>query len=360
MKSWTRRALLAFSGGLFVSSPGAAQNVPFNPEIPDDEEETVIKGGVELVNVMATVRDKTTNALAKGLKISDFRVFEDGKEQPIRNVSIETDLPLMLGMLIDVSGSMDIYIPEEREAGSLFFREVLRPQDRAFVADFSGDIEMLQDVTSEPQELEEGLEGLLDEKPHFGTALYDAVYLSCQQRLNGQNERKVLIVLSDGADYGSRKSLADAIKIAQRTETIVYAIAYPYAANGGFGGGGGFGGRGGRGRGGGGFGGPGGGFGGPGGGLGGGMGLDSKDAEKIMKKLAEETGGRLFTKPTAARLSDIYKEIQDEVRSQYSISYSPPSAAKRDGKFRKIEVRAVSNQYKLSARKGYYAAAPPK
>jgi VWFA-related protein len=101
----------------------------------------------------------------------------------------------------------------------------------------------------------------------------------------------------------------------------------------------------------------GGGFGQPGG-FGGGFGrggMDPGEAEKAMKMLADQTGGRLFTKPTASRLDDIYQEIQDEVRSQYSISYSPPSVAKRDGKFRKIEIRPVNKNYKVQARKGYYA-----
>jgi VWFA-related protein len=125
---------------------------------------------------------------------------------------------------------------------------------------------------------------------------------------------------------------------------MIYTIAYPLEMNFGRarGVGGGFGQRGGF----------GGGFGRPG--------MDPGEAEKAMKVLADQTGGRLFTKPTASRLDDIYQEIQDEVRSQYSISYSPPLAAKRDGKFRKIEVRAVSKDYKVQARKGYYAAAAAK
>ncbi len=345
MTPWTRRALLAFYAGLIVSPDAPGQNAPpFNVEIADDEEETVIKGGVELVNVMATVRDKNKNTLIKGLKASDFRILEDGKEQPIRDVSIETDLPLMLGMLIDISSSMDAYIPAEKAAGARFFREVLRPQDKAFVADFRAGVELLQDITSEPEELEAGLDLMLyDGGQAIGTALYDAIYLSCQQRLNGQNERKVLIVLSDGADYGSRKSLDDCVKVAQRTEATIYTIAYPYSMPAGFGGG--FGGRGGFGR--------GGGFG------GGGFGGGGIQPEAVMRTLAEDTGGRLFNAPTGDHLTQIYKEIQDEVRSQYSISYSPPNAEKRDGKFRKIEVRAVDKHYKVQARKGYYAGPAP-
>jgi VWFA-related protein len=249
---------------------------------------------------------------------------------------------MMLGMLIDISSSMDIYIPAEKDAGARFFQEILRPRDKAFVADFRAGVEMLQDVTRDAKLLEAGLDRMIyDRAQAIGTALYDAIYVSCQQRLNGQNERKVLVVLSDGADYGSRKSLDDCVKIAQRTESMIYAIAYPYKAPAGFGGGG-FGGRGGFGR--------GGGFG-P-------MALDRKGAENIMRTLAEDTGGRLFTAPTGSHLSAIFKEIQEDVRSQYSISYAPPNVAKRDGQFRKIEVRTVSKQYKVQARKGYYAAKP--
>jgi len=327
-KHMTRRELLALSASLGIS-PLVAQA----PKVEkSDEEETVIKGGVELVNVAVTVRGKN-NALVTGLKAQDFKILEDGKEQQLRNVSAESNLPLIMGLLIDISATMLQYVKDEQRSGARFLRQVMRPGDRAFVAAFRQGPELMQDVTGNVAELEAGLKAIAGSQSQcVGTALYDTVYLSCEQRLQGQNERKALILLSDGTEFGSAKSLDDAIKAAQLTETIIYAIAYnisPTAFSSG--------------------------------GRNCGQPQDrfapvtQSAADAVMRQLANDTGGRVFRIAGSAALDQIYDEIEKEIRSQYILSYSP-SNTKKDGKFRKIEVKASNRDYYVSARRGYYTA----
>jgi VWFA-related protein len=217
----TRRELFAIGVSVGISPLAKAQQ-----RVETSDEEVVIKGGVELVNILATVRGKN-NAIIRNLQASDFKILEDGKEQPIREVVGEAKLPLMLGMLIDLSGSMSVHIPDEKTAGARFFRQVLRPKDRAFAAIFRNQVEMLQDVTGDAGELEAGLNRIAYDRAQAGrTALYDAIYLSCEQRLKGEHQRRVLIVLSDGQDFGSRSTLNDAIRVAQTTESVIYTITF--------------------------------------------------------------------------------------------------------------------------------------
>lgn len=327
----TRRELLALSASLGLS-PLALSQAP-KVETADDEE-TVIKGGVELVNVAVTVRGKN-NALVTGLKGEDFKILEDGKEQQLRNVTAESNLPLMMGMLIDISLTMLQYVKDEQRSGARFFRQIMRPGDRAFVAAFRAGVELMQDVTANPAELEAGLKAIQGNQSQCaGTAMYDAIYLSCEQRLQGQNERKALIVLSDGTEYNSTKSLNDAIKAAQLTETIIYTIGYnisPTAFSGG-----------------------------------GQVRLcgqandrfaptTQNAADAVMRQLANDTGGRIFRIAGSAGLDQIYDDIEKEIRSQYILSYSPANT-KKDGKFRKIEVKTTNKDYFVAARRGYYTA----
>jgi VWFA-related protein len=289
-----------------------------------------IKVDVDVVSVLATVRDKK-GGLIGNLEKTDFSVFEDGKPQTIKYFSRETDLPLTIGLLVDVSGSQRNLIDMERSAASQFFSQVLRQKDLAFLISFGEESELLQDSTGSTRLLNEGLKDL---RPASGvqgihpgpvptaggprgTVLYDAVYLAANDKLKTEVGRKVLVLISDGVDQGSRVSLNEAVEAAQRADAVIYGIEYYDASA--------YGGM----------------FGGGGGGT--------------LKKLAEETGGHAFRVDRRNTLPEIFKEIQDEMRSQYAIGYTPTNAAK-DGAYRKVEVKLANKDLKAQARKGYYAA----
>ena len=317
-----RKLLLICLAMLAAATLAVSQQRPaLNP--PSNEPEGIIRGGVDLVNVLATVRGKN-GALIGNLQQSDFKVFEDGKEQEVKYFTRESNLPLTIGMLIDVSGSMETLIPVEQRAGGQFFEQVLRKEDLAFIISFGKDSELLQDSTGSARLLQRGLDDL---RPNVrvggihpgpvptaasqaGTVLYDAVFLAADERLRREAGRKVIILITDGEDTGSRVSLQKAIEAAQKSDVIIYSIYY---VAGGFGGNSG-----------------------------------------VLKKMSEETGGRVFDAGRRANLEEIFKQIQEEMRTQYSVSYSPTNTVK-DGSYRKLELEMLNKDYKVQARKGYYA-----
>jgi VWFA-related protein len=291
-----------------------------------------IKVEVDLVNILFSVRDKR-GGLVGNLEKNDFTLFEDNKQQDIRYFTRETDLPLTIGLLVDVSASQMNLIDIEKDAASRFFEQVLRKQDLAFLISFGSDAELLQDYTSSPRLLRSGLDGLhvnssvggLQPGPvptasrPKGTILYDAVYLAAHDQLKGQVGRKVLVLITDGEDQGSTYRIQEAIEAAQKADAIIYGFYYVdrafYYGNGlAFGG----------------------------------------TSDSALKRMAEETGGRVFHIDRKNTLQDAFRQLQDEMRSQYSIGYSPTNSAK-DGSFRRIEVKTSGKDLKVQARKGYYA-----
>jgi VWFA-related protein len=295
-----------------------------DPTTPDQ----TIKIDVELVNILCSVRTKS-GGLVGNLEKDDFTVYENGQRQEIKYFARETDLPLTIGLLVDVSRSQERLIDVERDAAYRFFSEVLRPKDQAFLISFGEEAELLQDYTNSRKLLQKGLEQLRVSAPPpmiqpgpvptvynpKGTILFDATYLAAKEQLKNQVGRKVLILITDGVDQGSHYKLADAIKAAQMADAIIYAIyCSDPGAYGGFGGGG----------------------------------------DGDLKRMAEETGGRVLKVSRKHTLQDVFKEIQDEMRSQYALGYSPTNAAK-DGTFRRIEIKVRDRSMKVQARKGYYA-----
>ncbi len=293
-----------------------------------------IKVDVDLVNILTSVRDKK-GALIPTLQKEDFTILEDGKAQPIKYFTKETDLPLTIGLLVDVSGSQRNLIDIERSAASQFFRDVLRKKDLAFLISFGEETELLQDYTGSPRLLTEGLgelrvsSGVSGLHPGpvptigspRGTVLYDAIYLAANDKLKGEVGRKVIVVITDGVDQGSRLSRNQAIEAAQKSDAVIYSIDYsdpgaygPF----GFGGGGG---------------------------------------EGELRKMSDETGGRVYKVDRKHTLDQVFKELQDEMRSQYSIAYTPTNDVK-DGGYRHLEVRVANKDLKAQARKGYYAIKP--
>jgi len=298
------------------------------------QDEPVIKVEVNLVNILASVRNKN-GALVGNLEKSDFRIFEDGKEQQIKNFVRETDLPLTIGLLVDTSESQERLIEIERRAADQFFSKVLRSKDEAFLIQFGAEAELLQDSTNSPRLLREALSQLRLSVPvgglqpgpvptmqnQAGTILYDAVYLAANERLKGEVGRKAIVVITDGVDTGSKVSRDKSIEAAQKADSIIYSIYYVDRAA--------YGGRFGSFN------------------LGG-------SGEGELRRMSSETGGTVFPVSNKLPLDDIFREIQEEMRSQYVITYTPPNP-KKDGSYHKIDLRVGNKDYKVQARKGYYA-----
>ena len=292
-----------------------------------------IRVEVDLVNILTSVRDKR-GALIPNLQKEDFTILEDGKAQPIKYFTKETDLPLTIGLLVDVSGSQRNLIDIERRAASQFFHDVLRKKDLAFLISFGEETELLQDYTGSPRLLTDGLgelrvsSGVSGIHPGpvptigspRGTVLYDAIYLAANEKLKGEVGRKVIVVITDGVDQGSRLTRNQAIEAAQKSDAVIYSIDYSDPrAYGPFGGGG--------------------------------------IGESELRKMSDETGGRVYKVDRRHSLEEVFKELQDEMRSQYSIAYTPTNEVK-DGGYRHLEVRLANKELKAQARKGYYAIKP--
>ncbi len=291
-----------------------------------------IRVDVNLVSIFASVRGKN-NALISNLEKSDFKIYEDGKEQQIKNFTRETDLPLTLGLLVDTSSSQERLIDIEQRAASQFFSKVIREKDQAFLIQFGAEAELLQDLTNSPRLLQKGLQQLRLSVPvgglhpgpvptmqnQAGTILYDAVYLAANDELKREVGRKAVILITDGVDTGSKISRDKAIEAAQKGDVMIYSIFYQDRAQyGGYCGGGG---------------------------------------EGELRRMSSETGGQVFRVDRNHSLDDIFRELQDEMRSQYAITYQPPNP-KRDGSYHKIDIKLANKDYKPQARKGYYAIEP--
>jgi VWFA-related protein len=275
-----------------------------------------IRVDVDLVNVLCTVSDKR-GALVTDLGREDFEIREDGRKQQIRYFTRETDLPLTVAMLVDVSGSVREVLADEREAAGRFFDTVLRPTDHALLLGFSSTMVLWQDFTASSERLRKalaqlhaipfrGLPSVGQAMP--GTLLYDAVYQTARGKLERVPGRKAMLIVSDGLDNGSQKHMEDAIEAVQATNTIVYAVCY-----------------------------------------------DQKFFGcAFLNSLARPTGGQMFVTGKKKTLDEIFQIIEEELRSQYAIGYAPINAA-HDGKFRKLAVKVNSPGLRVSVRRGYYA-----
>ncbi len=290
------------------------------------QDDNVIKVDVNLVNLFFTVKNKG-GGLVPNLERDAFQIFENGQKQAIKTFTRETDLPLTIGVLIDVSRSQENLMSTERSAGSQFFDKVLRKKDVAFLISFGTEAELLQDTTNSAKLLRQGLDQMRLSVPvgglhpgpvptasqARGTIMYDAVYLAANEKLKSEVGRKVIVLITDGGDQGSRYKISEAIEAAHKADTIIYSIYYADPRYQGFGSG-----------------------------------------EGNLKKMSDETGGRVFHVDRRHTLDDCFRELQDEMRSQYSVAYTPANPT-RDGTFRKVEIKASEKDYKVQARKGYYA-----
>jgi VWFA-related protein len=292
---------------------------------------------VNVVNLFFNVKDKHGN-LIPNLTKNDFEVLEDGKPQTIKYFSAESNQPLTLGILIDTSGSQMNVLPMEKEVGAAFLKDVLTPKDLAFLISFDVDVDELHDFTSDAGQLRRAMDkavintgGVSGGVPGIGqgpipqqgdpkgTLLYDAVYLASHDKLSQEVGRKAMILLTDGEDQGSQMRMRDAIEAAQKADSIVYVLLI---ADRGFYGG----------------------F------------VGGYSGEGDMKKMTAETGGRVIVVGNKLdKLKNAFDQIANELRSQYSIGYTPTNT-KRDGSFRRIEIKVADKKdLKVQARNGYYA-----
>ncbi len=339
---------------------------------------------VKVVNVLATARDKK-GQIVTDLKQEEFHLADDGQPQTIRYFAREIDLPLTLGLLVDTSMSQRRVLGQERTASYRFLDQVLREnKDLAFVIHFDHEAELLQDLTSSRKQLEDALAQLelpQQDQPQLnrrgsgggypgggggypgggggypggggggggypgggggrggrgsrgpGTVLYDSVLLASDELMRKQHGRKALILLTDGVDNGSKVTLDRGIEAAQRADTLVYSLLFADEEGSGFSQGlGGMGRRGGMGRGG---------------------GYDRPDGKKVLERLARETGGGFFQVSKKRPIDDIYKQIQEELRSQYNLGYTPEPAS-ANAYFHKIALTTTRKEVVLQAREGYY------
>jgi VWFA-related protein len=305
-------------------------------ERPEAEQEPVdtLRVDVDVVNLFFNVKDKR-GTLVTGLTKDDFEVYEDGQRQEIKYFAAETEQPLTLGLLIDSSGSQQRVLEAERDVAGAFLRDVLRPKDLAFLMSFDVQIELLQDFTSSAGDLRAALDRVRintgGPSPSLipgmgggpfpptsiprGTLLHDAIYLAADEKLAREVGRKAMVILTDGQDQGSRLNLRDAVEAAQKADAICYVLLVvdrEFYENSFYAG------------------------------------------EKEMKELATQTGGRLIEVGTdIKKMRQAFEQISNELRSQYSIGYTSTNN-KRDGSFRKIDIRAKKGM-KIQARMGYYA-----
>jgi VWFA-related protein len=333
--------LLLPAGGWAQLAPSPdAPPVSTAPAQPEDQESvSTFKVQVNLVDVFFTVKAKD-GTLVPHLTKDDCSITEDKAPQTIKSFVAETQQPITLGILLDTSGSQQNVLQLEQDVGSQFLERILRQKDEAFLISFDVNVDLMQDFTNSPRLLARamskaeintaggngagGIPGagggtvptVGDPK---GTVLYDAVYLASNEKLNEEEGRKAMILLTDGEDEGSDHKIQDAIAAAQKSNVLVYVILI---ADRGFYGGFGY------------------------------------SGYSTMNKLTQETGGRLIdVGNNGKKLEAAFQQIEDELRTEYVASYTPTNT-KLDGTFRKLGVECKGDGMKVQVRKGYYAIPP--
>lgn len=303
---------LLLSGGILCAFLYGAEPKKTQPSPPPVSDEAPITLDVNRVNMLFTVSDKKGRFITD-LTRDDFQVFEEKKSQSVVEFAAESDLPLRLGVLVDTSNSIRERFKFQQEAAVEFINSVMRPQDRAVVVSFDTGPELVADLTADTGVLDKAIRNL---RPGGGTALYDAIFFACRDKLMLDQPRhkfrRALIILSDGDDNQSRYSRDQALEMAQKADVVVYAISTNIT------------------------------------------GLQT-DGDKVLKYLAQETGGLVFFPFKVQDLSQSFENIANELRHQYNILYRP-EPVRRDGLFHGVDIR-VKNRKDLvvRARKGYYA-----
>jgi Ca-activated chloride channel family protein len=272
-----------------------------------------IRVRVELVNVLMTVTDRK-NRLVIHMTKDDFKVLEDGKPQTIRYFSRESDLPLRIAILIDTSNSIRERMRFEQEAAIDFLNTTIRRgKDLAFVVGFDVEPQLVQDYTDNLEKLANAIRGL---QAGGVTSLYDAIFFSCKEKMlffppPEPYLRRVMIIISDGQDNQSEHTREEALAMAQRAEVTIFTISTNRS------------------------------------------GAEAR-GDKVLRRLAEETGGRAFFPFEASELAADFQQIARELRSQYSLAYVSTNPA-HDGTFRNILIEPLEKNMRVRAKAGYFA-----
>jgi len=290
---------------------------PTTPSLPNQDQPTeTIKVQVNEVNLIFTVTDKKGKFIT-GLKRENFGLLDDGRPpSAVVQFTQQTNLPLRVGIMLDTSSSIRQRFQFEQDSAIAFLLQVLHLNDRAFVEGFDIQTDLAQDFTNNVDLLNEGIRKL---RPGGGTALFDALYRTCKDQMLTLREtgavRRAIILVSDGDDNYSRVQESDAIKMCQRADTIVYSISTNISP--------------------------------------------SKDkGDDVLKAISEATGGQAFY---PIKLEDVaigFRNIEEELRSQYHLVYRPADL-RMDGSFRTIYLQATDPRYHVRAQKGYFAPRPP-
>lgn len=300
------------------SGAAAKAAVPGNLSDPADKTDTdsrpdeTIRVPVNEVNVVFTVTDKH-NRYIKDLKKADFKVVDDERPvQEIRSFRSESNLPLQVGLLVDASNSIRDRFKFEQESAIEFLNDTIRPRyDQGFIVGFDVVPELTQDLTDSTEKLSQGIRAL---RPGNATAMYDALYYACRDKLLKSPQegsvRRAIILLSDGDDNASHVTREEAIEMALRANAIVYTISTNFPSGG--------------------------------------------SGDKVLQRIAEATGGRAFQPFQLTDVANAFAQIQDDLRSQYELSYHPDNFA-HDGRYRTIEISALRKGLKVRSRSGYYA-----
>jgi VWFA-related protein len=274
---------------------------------------------VQVVNVLATVRDKKSQ-FVRDLGKDDFSIAEDNRPQTIRYFATESNLPLTIGLMVDTSLSQTHVLDAERGASFRFIDQVLREsKDKVFVMQFDMNVKTIQILTSSRSDLQESLRMVntptkneLRSQYGGGTLLYDAISDASKEVMKKQEGRKALIVLSDGGENGSNATLAEAVQESQRTNTLIYTILF---TDGGFG---------------------------------------SEFGKRVMQRLAKETGGSYFEVSKKLTIDQVFAQIEEDLRSQYSIGYVSDHPAEIS-EFRRIQLTVKRPGMTVNSRDRYWA-----
>jgi VWFA-related protein len=310
------------------SGPPPASDAAPVPQ--NDTDAPTININVNLVNLYFSARDK--DGFITNLVKNDCALTEDKVPQTIKNFTQEKSLPLTIGILLDTSGSQMNVLPLEKESGATFLRDVLKPKDEAFLISFDINVDLLSDYTNRASDIARALNkaqintgagtgSITGNGTPRGTLLFDAVFLAANDKLRQEAGRKILVLLTDGGDQGSQETLKTATEAAQKANAIIYVILIAdrqfYS--------------------------------------GGGFGINLADTgARDMQQLASSTGGRMINVGHDGRkLEDAFQQIQDELRTQYLLSYTPTND-KADGTFRKISL-SCGKDLRIQTRNGYYA-----
>lgn len=299
------------------ASQSTPQTTPANSSQTPNQEEAAptIVVQVNEVNLIFTVTDKKGRFIT-GLQRQNFGLLDDGRPpEAVLRFSQQTNLPLRVGIMLDTSSSIRQRFQFEQDSAIEFLLQILHLNDRAFVEGFDIQTDLAQGFTNNVDLLNQGIRKL---RPGGGTALFDALYKTCRDQMLTLNERgavrRALILVSDGDDNYSRAEESDAIKMCQRADTIVYSISTNVSP--------------------------------------------SKDkGDDVLKQISDATGGQAFYPVKIEDVAIGFRNIEEELRSQYQLVYRPANF-KQDGSFRTIYLQALDPRYHVRAQKGYFAPKP--